>query len=299
MRTAGEATPESVYALHPAYTFHILRAEIEPALKVAHQSLSIARIIGDPACITAAHRIVGSAYFWRGLLPEAAHHFEEVLRQYDALHDRESPLAAVADTKAMSLSFLGMASALLGYADKASALHDEASRHVDRAAMPHNSVHALNMLGITCWVLGDDERGIECEQAVIALAEKYGFPQWRAYAKGWLGGHLVGRGQIDDAIALLEAAVAESETSGSRLGFCVLGSLLAHALARAGRWQEASSRYDHALASIEATGEGLFEPWVRQGYGEFLIASEGGAAAGAAEVCFSKVLEVARSQGAH
>ena len=109
---------------------------------------------------------------------------------------------------------------------------------------------------------------------------------------------MVGRGQIDDGIALLEAAVAESETSGSRLGFCVPGSLLALALARAGRLQEASSRYDDALASIEATGEGFFEPRVRQGCGEFLIARDGGAGAGAAEACFSEALEVARSQGA-
>ena len=214
----GEATPESFYALYGAYTFHVVRAEIEPALGVARESLRIAQITGDPACITAAHRIVGSAYFWRGLPREAAHHFEQVLRLYDALRDRESPLAAVADNKAIGLSFLAMATALLGYPDKALALHDEALRHADRVGLPHNSAHALHMLAVTCWILRDHERGIEYEQGVIALAEKYAFPLWRAYAKGWLGGHLAARGQIDDAIALLEAGVAESETSGSRLG---------------------------------------------------------------------------------
>ena len=75
-------------------------------------------------------------------------------------------------------------------------------------------------------------------------------------------------------------------------------SVLAHALARAGRWQEATSRYDEALASIEATGEGFFEPMVRQGYGEFLLARDGAAGAGAAEACITKALELARAQGA-
>ena len=177
----GEATPESFYALYGACAFHVVRAEIEPALEVARESLRLAQIIGDPACITVAHRIVGSAYLWRGLPREAAHHFEEALRLYDALRDRESPLAAVADTKSIALSHLAMATALLGYPDKALALHDEALRHADRLGLPHNIGQALNLLGVTYMILRDDERGIECERRLMALSEKYGFPAWRAY----------------------------------------------------------------------------------------------------------------------
>jgi class 3 adenylate cyclase/tetratricopeptide (TPR) repeat protein len=294
----GEATPESFHALNGVCSFHIVRGEIEPALEGARESLRLAQILGDTACIAAAHRIVGSAYLWRGLPGEAAHHFEEALRLYDPLRDGDSPLAADSDTRAIRLSFLATATALLGYPEKALALHDEVLRDVDRLGLPHNTAHALNMLGLTYRILRDDERGIQCEKRLIALAEKYGFPAWRAATKARLGRYLIGRGQIDEGIALLEAAVAESETSGTRLCLCATRSVLAHALARAGRWQEATSQYDEALASIEATGEGFFEPMVRQRYGEFLLARDGAAGAGAAEACITKAFELAHAQGA-
>ena len=56
-----------------------------------------------------------------------------------------------------------MASALLGYAGKASALHDEAcGMWIERGC--RTTARRAEFVGLTYLILGDDERGIECEK---------------------------------------------------------------------------------------------------------------------------------------
>jgi class 3 adenylate cyclase/predicted ATPase len=294
----GDETLEAFYALYGTYTFHLGRGEVEQALEVTRESMRRALIIGDPTCIVVAHRILGTAYLMRGLPREAAHHIEAALRLYDPRRDDASPLVAVADVKTMCLSFLANATVLLGYPDKALALNEQALLHAERLGAPHNSAFALAQLGTSYNTLRDDERGIANANRLIALADKYGFPGLRLYAKCHLGRHLIDRGQFDEGVALVEAGLAEGAASGSRLARDAVALAMVPALARAGRWVEAGSLFDKAIAVAEATGEGLYEARVHQHHGEFLLSRDGPAAAAAAEASFTKSLEVARTQGA-
>ena len=294
----GEATPEIIHTLYGIYAYHLFRGEVGQGLAVARESLQRAQGIGDAGSLTLAHRMLGSVLFFSGAPREAAHHCEEALRMYDPQRERESPLWAVADVKTISLSILATASALLGYPDKALALHDEAARHAAELDSPHSSVLALSQYGATCLTLRDSERGIANEQRVIALADQYGFRTWRAHAKCRVGQALIELGRFDEGLAELEAGLAESGASGSSLGFHANAPALADALVHAGRWQVATERYEQAVQAIEASGEARFVAHVQQRYGEFLLARDGAAAAAAAEACFVKALEVARAQGA-
>ena len=294
----GEATPEIIHTLYGIYAYHLFRGEVGQGLAVARESLQRAQGIGDAASLTLAHRMLGSVLFFSGALREAAHHCEEALRLYDPQRERESPLWAVADVKTISLSILATASAMLGYPDRALLLHDEAARHAAELDSPHSSVLALSQYGATCLTLRDPERGIANEQRVIALADQYGFRTWRAHAKCRFGQALIELGRFEEGLVELEAGLAESGASGSSLGFHANAPALADALVHAGRWQEATERFEQAVQAIEASGEARFVAHVQQRYGEFLLARDGVAAAAAAEACFVKALEVARAQGA-
>ena len=294
----GEATPEIIHTLYGIYAYHLFRGEVGQGLAVARESLQRAQSLGDAASLTLAHRMLGSVLFFSGAPREAAHHCEEALRLYDPQRERESPLWAVADVKTISLSILATASALLGYPDKALALHEEAARHAAELDSPHSSVLALSQYGATCLTLRDPERGIANERQVIALADKYGFRTWRAHARCRVGQALIELGRFEEGMVELEAGLDESGASGSSLGFHANAPALADALVHAGRWQEAAERYEQAVQAIEASGEARFVAHVRQRYGEFLLARDGMAAAAEAEACFVKAHDVARGQGA-
>ncbi len=294
----GDDTPEMFHAFYGIYAFHLGRGEVAQALEVTRESLRRALIIGDPTCVVVAHRSLGGAYLFSGLPREAAHHCEQALRLYDAQRDDASPLVVVADVKTMSLSFLALANVLLGYPDKAVALREQALSHAQHLGLPYNRANAHSQVGNTFMWLREDERGIDNEKQLIALADKHGFPSFRSYAMGRLGAHLIGRGQFDDGVALVQAGLVEGTANGSRLGPHTRALALIPALAQAGRWQEAAILFDNAIAVAETTGDRVAEARTHQQYGEFLLDRDGTAGAATAEINFTRALDLARGQGA-
>jgi predicted ATPase len=98
-------------------------------------------------------------------------------------------------------------------------------------------------------------------------------------------------GQTEEGVAELEAAAASSPDSGPVQG------LLAEVYARVGRADEALAIVDQELARVERSGARLEEPRLHQIKGEATLGRDF-SAAGEAEDCFRKAIEIAKGQSA-
>jgi predicted ATPase len=88
----------------------------------------------------------------------------------------------------------------------------------------------------------------------VALASEHGFALWAAYGRVLQGWAEAQKGEATTGIASIRAGVAAAETIGHRLHtpFCL--TLLAEALALAGKIEEGLAALDDALAKAAVSG---------------------------------------------
>src|SRR3712207_4391074 len=89
---------------------------------------------------------------------------------------------------------------------------------------------------------------------VVALAEEHGLGLWLAYGKVFRGWVLAQQGRQEEGTAELVKALAECQATRTRVHRPYHLSLLAEALHRSGRSEEALGAVDEALAVAEETG---------------------------------------------
>jgi predicted ATPase len=147
-------------------------------------------------------------------------------------------------------------------------------------------------------------------ELIVTRAEEYGLPLWTAFGhidRGWVR---IARQELDAGIEELRRGLAMYEATGARLWRPYYAGLLAHALANAGRTDEARGELDAALAMAESTGEHWCVAELHRLAGEMVIIQMDGtersassakleaAVAARAEKCFERSLTVARDQRA-
>ena len=87
------------------------------------------------------------------------------------------------------------------------------------------------------------------------LASEHGFAQWAARGRilqGWADAQT---GQATTGIARIRDGMAASEATGARVCTPLFLTLLAEALALAGKIEEGLAALDHALATAAVSGE--------------------------------------------
>lgn len=95
----------------------------------------------------------------------------------------------------------------------------------------------------------------ERAETVIALADEYGLELWSAFGHIYRGWAVAEQGQADQGIDELRRGLAAYEATGARLWRGHSLGLLARALARAGRVEDARSTVAEAIVLVQQTGE--------------------------------------------
>jgi tetratricopeptide (TPR) repeat protein len=240
------------------------RSEPFRGLEAAGRSLQLAEATQSPESLARVRVMAGLLAWSCGNFREAVAHFEEAVRQGERTDHKF--FAGFALQVGASRSELALSIQLLGRVGDADKLAEEALRRARDSGHMFSVAHALGIGGqlLRCYRREPEiVRGHASE--AIALAEENGFGLWLPWGHLLHGWALAELGQLAQGIAEMEDAIASAPPWQQ-----YANALLAQGYAKMGRTDEALAMLNQALARIESTGERMGQAEILRLKGEVL-----------------------------
>jgi len=282
-------------------SFHLIRAELQPAFELAQQLVSLAENMQDSALLVEAHLAQGNSLFLFGKLRPALEHFERAINLYDPQTHHAHALIYGLDPGVFCLARSAWLLELLGHSDQAS------KKIEDALALAHRQSHAFSLAvalvhAIVISYLRREWLTLQQQaETAIAVCTEQGFGSILAQATTYRGYALAQQGQTDEGIAVMRAGLDAQLATGAGLFRPWYFCYLAEACATAGRFEEASAAVAEAIAIAERTGERHNEAELHRLKGELILRGSGEvspAVQAQAEECVRRSIEIARQQEA-
>ncbi len=288
-------SPDVSEVLWGLWTFHTLSGELETARDIAEEFLRLSERLPYPGLALRGHWALEITNTHLGNFELAVEHYEKALALYDpVLHRDDSFLYALNPGVAMpcfaawSLWFLGRSEEALNRMDEAVALALELSE-------PHGLAHAKLFASILHQLLRDHGMVQQYAEAVSEVSQSHGMVLYSSMADFMKGWTLSEQGREPEGIERMREALAALEVTATALVRPHFLGLLAEALSRLGRFDEASALLDEATTIVDNNGERYYEAELYRLKGELLLKR---AKRAEAEQCFKRSLEIAKSQKA-
>jgi predicted ATPase len=235
--------------------FRYFRAELHAAFDIAEQLLVLARELADPFVTIEAHRACGVTLVDLGRFEEALTYLETVTRLYESGRQYRHVSLAGQDPKAMAECYAARAHWALGEPDRALARVERAVSFARELSHGETLVIATYFAAHIHQLRGEAAPTQERAETVIALADEYGLELWSAFGHIYRGWAVAEQGDPAKGIEELQRGLAAYEATGASLWKGYSLGLLAQALARAGRIEDARSTLAQALTLVQQTGE--------------------------------------------
>ena len=184
-------------------SFHLVRAELQPAFELAQQLGSLAESVQDSGLLVEAHLAQGNSLFLFGKLIPALEHLERAISLYDPQAHHAHAFVYGLDPGVFCLARAAWLLALLGHSDQASKKMEEA------VALAHRQSHAFSLAvalvhGTPVFDIRREWPALQQQaEAVIALCREQGFGSILAQATMYRGYALAQQGQTEEGIALI------------------------------------------------------------------------------------------------
>lgn len=263
-------TAQPFWVLVGLWLVHLVRGELQRAYDLGEQMLAFTQQREDPVFLLWAHHTLGVTLLYRGDFAAALSHLEQGLVLYEAQqHPRY-----MADPKVVCLGVLALTLCGLGSLDQA------VQRSVDSLALAREGEHPYGiavslMYGAGCHILRRDGAAAQrWAEELIALSQEHGLAQYLTRGVLLRGGALVERGQIEEGVAQIRLGLADTRATGAELGVPAWLIILAAALARLGRVDEALRSLNEAEVEISRHHGRLYEAELYRLKGELLVAQE-------------------------
>ncbi|HEV8718279.1 MAG TPA: AAA family ATPase [Candidatus Binatia bacterium] len=265
----GETEPP-FWVVFGRWVVHLVRGEIQTALELDERLMGLAQKGTDPTLLRWAHHALGVSLFWAGELTAARAHLEQAV----ALHDAQQHPHYILNPKIVCLSYAAQVLWFLGYPDQAVKQSPDALALAQQASHPYGLVLALgNAAGVH---IGRREgrAAQERAEAMIALAQEQGFPQYVALGTLIRGEALAEQGQREEGIRQMQQGLAASKATGAELGLPAWLVLLAAAHGQVGQAEEGLTLLAEAEAAMGHKGERVYEAELYRVKGELLLNAE-------------------------
>jgi predicted ATPase len=289
-------TPQLFPVLGGLVPFYINRGELQTALELGKQMLSLAQRVHDPAALGNAHIMLGNALSFVGEMVTARTHLEQGITLYKSQQHGSS--SSPRDTYPVVLGLSRLAQALwhLGYPDQALQRSQEALTLARALSHPRSLATALIFAAGLYWCRREGQMTCEHAEAALVLSGEQGFAFRSAEATIQRGWALAEQGQGQAGLAQIRQGLNDLRTTGTELNVSHL-IMLAEASGSVGQTQEGLQVIAEALAVSDSSGGSR---WVVELYrlkGELLLTRSSELHA-EAETCFCQALNVARRQQA-
>ncbi len=294
--TGAVGTPLHFSVLYGLWISTLVGGAIAAALEHATNFLSSAQSQPSSAPLLVGHRALAYSLIFSGDHRAALAHVETAASLYRPEEHRDSAFHYGQDIGVNAFVHLSWALWHRGYPDQSARASDRAlalSRQLGHAlTLSHAFYHA----GMAAAFARDVATVHACGNDCVAVANEHGLAHWAARGRilqGWTDAQ---RGEAATGIVRIRDGMAAAEATGARLSTPVFLTLLAEALALAGKVEEALAALDDALAQAAVSGVRGWDAEIHRLRGE-LTARLPYPDPGKAEDSFHTALAIAREQG--
>jgi class 3 adenylate cyclase/predicted ATPase len=267
-----EEVPELFTIVWGITAHHLVKGDIRRHLDLSHKLLQIAAASRDSSRLVVAHTSRTLSLYFAGQFTGARRHLNEVLDRYDWDRHRHLAQRFAVDRKTITMQFGTWTLWKLGYADQAAALEEEMTSHARRLAHANSLAQALTAGASVHMLRREPDILLAKVAEGIAIAKAHGFPVWVDHADFWIGWAMAEKGFLEKGIAHLRTALTTYRRNGAGSSLPKFYGLLADRLGEQGQFEEALSLLDQALAHIERTEERANEAETLRLRGKLLFA---------------------------
>jgi predicted ATPase len=252
--TGAVGTPLHFSVLYGLWISTLVGGAIAAALEHATNFLSSAQSQSSSGPLLVGHRALAYSLIYVGDYRAALTHFETAASLHRPEEHRDSAFHYGQDIGVNAFVQLSWALWHRGYPDQSAQAADRAltlSRQLGHAlTLSHAFWHA----GVAAVFARDVATVYARSNDCVALASEPGFVYWAALGRilqGWADAQT---GEATTGIACIRDGMAAAEATGGRLFTPLFLTLLAEALALAGKIEEALAALDDALAKAAVSG---------------------------------------------
>ena len=284
-------------ALWTLWSYYINNGKNREAEIIARKLMDVARRGGVGPDFFVGERLLGATLHYRGQQSEAQHYLEDVLTNYvsspEHLRRFLFDQAVLARSMIARVQWMrGLTDQAMRNARDATAAA-KASGHV--LSLCYALAEAGCPVPLAMGELSSAEDAIS---TLVEVATKHRLNLWRLWAHCLRGTLLIRRGMTAEGVAVLRDELNAFRMAGWSMRFPAFLGEFAAGLARVGQVSEALASIEEALARAERDGEMWCTAELTRIKGEIVLRAGGDAAVGAARTCFIAAIAVAQQQGA-
>jgi class 3 adenylate cyclase/predicted ATPase len=294
--TAAVGTPLHFSVLYGLWVSTLNTGAIAAALEHATNFLSSAQSQPSPGPLLIGHRILAQSLNNNGDYAAALAHAETAASLYRPDEHRDSAFRYGQDIGVSAFVCLSWALWHRGYPDQSAQGADRALAHSRELGHATTLAYALHHAGMIAVFARDVATVDACSNGCVGLASEHGFAAWAAAGRilqGWADAQ---RGEATTGIARIRDGLAAAVATGNRINTPFYLTLLAEALALAGKVDEGLATLGDALAEAAASGVRGWNPEIHRLRGD-LIGRLPAPDPAKAEDSFRAALAIAREQG--
>jgi predicted ATPase len=294
--TASVGTPIHFSVLYGLWVSTCHRGTIAAGLERATNFLSFAQSQPSSGPLLVAHRILAYSLILSGDYRAALAHVETAASLHRPDEHRDSAFRYGQDIGVSAFVHLSWALWHRGYPDQSARVADRALALSRQLGHAHTLSYAFYFAGMAAVFARDVATVCALSNDCVTLASEYGFAQWAACGRVLQGWADAQKGEATTGIARIRDGLAAREATGARAATPLFLTLLAEALALAGKIEEGLAILDDALATAAVSGERGWDAEIHRFRGD-LSARLPYPDPAEAEESFRTALAIAREQG--
>jgi DNA-binding SARP family transcriptional activator len=275
--------------------FHFVRGGLRKAHDLGEELIAQARSLADPAVLARAHMMHGETLYRMGEFTQAHDHCAAGYELCDPANHRSHLFDYGIDTAACCLVFGAIALQYMGYTDRALTETHKAIARADRLKHPFTRCIALLFSASLHRLRSEVQATQVATEAVLRIAEDYGFPQPLAWGTGLRGWVLAQQGRRQEGVDQMREGLAACRSIGSSIQLIDQLASLCEVYTQMGDVANANQVLDEAFALMRASEERCWGAELHRLHGEILLRQQ---EESAAERAFQRAIDVAQQQQA-
>ena len=256
----GQDPVRMCLVLHGLWQYFCVKGDLVKGLELAEQLLALASVTGDSQLVAIAHRTFGTPSLHRAHYAEVIAHMDSAIALMEPQHVSRVISLTGTDIATGALTWAALANWQHGHPDRARAQMDRAMENARQLRHPFSQAHALAIAGWLAHYRRSPDTSLELANALLEISLERQFEQWISVGfilRGWATAEL---GDAAAGIAEIHAGLSAFERAGAGLNLPHFQCMLAEALRRDGQLDEALAVVDRALATADRNHDRCWEP---------------------------------------